>query len=157
MYGVEILISEDTYKLMSDGVRNQCRKVDRVTVKGSNNPMSLYTYDVPTYQKFGGQLDEEADISSPTLSTDEFYTLCKPQLPERFMKKFKRAIHLYIGHDGGLDANWRESISLLESCLEMVPNDGPSTTILTYMQTFATDTKTGVPQSWCGFRGLSEK
>ena len=28
-------------------VRSLCRAVDRVTVKGSSEPMLLYTYDVP--------------------------------------------------------------------------------------------------------------
>jgi class 3 adenylate cyclase len=46
-FHVDILISEDTYRLLSPRVQMLCRRLDRVTVKGSEQPMSLYTYDLP--------------------------------------------------------------------------------------------------------------
>jgi class 3 adenylate cyclase len=45
MYGVPILVSGDHYKILSSQVKSYCRHIDTVTVKGSNQPMSLYTTD----------------------------------------------------------------------------------------------------------------
>lgn len=42
-----MLLPGDTYALFSQDIQMLCRLVDRVTVKGSNVPMDLYTYDVP--------------------------------------------------------------------------------------------------------------
>jgi hypothetical protein len=44
-YGVNILASGETFDLFSLGVQKLCRRVDRVTVKGSLQPMDLWTYD----------------------------------------------------------------------------------------------------------------
>ncbi|EKX47908.1 hypothetical protein GUITHDRAFT_69232 [Guillardia theta CCMP2712] len=54
-YGVPILISGDVFGLLSKRVQVLCRFVDRVTVKGSNAPVELYTFDVPEqHQREGG-------------------------------------------------------------------------------------------------------
>ncbi len=50
-YGVNILISEETYDLFSDPVKKICRLIDKVTVKGSLNPIRLYTVDVNLHFK----------------------------------------------------------------------------------------------------------
>ena len=39
-------MSDFFYSLLSDFGKSYCREVDRVTVKGSVNPMMLYTIDV---------------------------------------------------------------------------------------------------------------
>ena len=44
-YGVPVLMSEKFYELMSDEGKELCRRVDRVTVKGSEMPIDIYTYD----------------------------------------------------------------------------------------------------------------
>ncbi|KAL4447395.1 hypothetical protein ABPG75_004614 [Micractinium tetrahymenae] len=45
-YGATILMSEEFVRMLSPGVRTLVRQVDCVTVKGSNKPVGLYTYDV---------------------------------------------------------------------------------------------------------------
>ena len=47
-YGVPILVSGSVYDLLSKNVAVYCRKIDRVTVKGSLKPMRLYTPEVDT-------------------------------------------------------------------------------------------------------------
>ena len=47
-YGVPILISGSIFDLLTPGAKKYCRKIDRVTVKGSLKPMRLYTPDVDT-------------------------------------------------------------------------------------------------------------
>ena len=44
-YGVPVLISQVAWELMSPVAQNLCRKLDVVTVKGSEFPIGIYTYD----------------------------------------------------------------------------------------------------------------
>ena len=45
-YGVPLLLSEALHSLLTEDVKTLCREVDRVTVKGSNQPIRLYTVDI---------------------------------------------------------------------------------------------------------------
>jgi len=44
-YGVPLLASHDFYDLLSPDGKARCRKLDVVTVKGSEVPIGIYTYD----------------------------------------------------------------------------------------------------------------
>ena len=39
------MISGEFHAMLSDATRNRCRLLDHVTVKGSSQPVRLYTYD----------------------------------------------------------------------------------------------------------------
>jgi len=45
-FGVNFLISENLYDVLTPGLKLFCRNIDRVTVKGSNKPIRLYTIDM---------------------------------------------------------------------------------------------------------------
>ena len=45
IYGVPILLSEQVLHMLSDELSSQCRLLDKVAVKGSSQPMKIYTYD----------------------------------------------------------------------------------------------------------------
>ena len=45
-YGLYMMLSGSLYRLLSPKTQNALRHVDRVTVKGSKQPMDLYTCDV---------------------------------------------------------------------------------------------------------------
>ena len=47
-YGVPLLVSGDFYEVMTVEVRNLCREIDTVTVKGSIRPVRLFTVDMET-------------------------------------------------------------------------------------------------------------
>ncbi|EGR33312.1 hypothetical protein IMG5_056350 [Ichthyophthirius multifiliis] len=49
-YGLYILLSGAVYRLLSDKCQSYLRHIDRVTVKGSDQPMDLYTCDVDPNQ-----------------------------------------------------------------------------------------------------------
>jgi len=51
-YGVPLLASHDFYDLLSPDGKARCRKLDVVTVKGSEVPIGIYTYDAVQDQKF---------------------------------------------------------------------------------------------------------
>lgn len=45
-FGVNILISEDLYEMLTPSLQKFCRNIDKVTVKGSAKPIRLYTIDL---------------------------------------------------------------------------------------------------------------
>ncbi|PNH03068.1 Adenylate cyclase [Tetrabaena socialis] len=47
-FGVALLLSEDFVECLSAEVREKVRQIDCVTVKGSTQPMGLFTYDICT-------------------------------------------------------------------------------------------------------------
>ena len=47
-YGIYILISHLLYYVLTPEVRTLCREIDRITVKGSNQPIRIYTVDIET-------------------------------------------------------------------------------------------------------------
>lgn len=51
-YGVPLLASQDFYDLLSNAVQAKCRRLDVVTVKGSEMPIGIYTYDALQDQEF---------------------------------------------------------------------------------------------------------
>jgi class 3 adenylate cyclase len=64
-FGVNLLISEDLYEVLTDGLKKFCRNIDRVTVKGSEKPLKLYTIDL-AYDKITAPMDKL--IKYPNLS-----------------------------------------------------------------------------------------
>jgi hypothetical protein len=51
-YGVPLLFSQPFHELLSDDGRLHCRRLDVITVKGSEVPIGIYTYDVQQNQLF---------------------------------------------------------------------------------------------------------
>lgn len=45
-FGVDFLLSEDLYDILTPEMKEFCRNIDRVTVKGSNKAIRLYTVDL---------------------------------------------------------------------------------------------------------------
>ena len=45
-YGVFILVSHLLYHVFTPEVQQICREIDRITVKGSNQPIRIYTVDM---------------------------------------------------------------------------------------------------------------
>jgi class 3 adenylate cyclase len=45
-FGVNFLISESLHEILTPEMQGFCRNIDRVTVKGSNKPIRLYTVDM---------------------------------------------------------------------------------------------------------------
>lgn len=108
-YGVMLLMSEQFYAhVQTKECLQSCRKIDRITVKGSVQPISLYTYDIGTTQA--------------TLKGS--YT--------DYKEKFEIAVDYYIS------GNWPKAMMLLEQCLLLWPDDSPAKVLLQYMTDLVT-------------------
>eukprot|EP00804_Cyclotella_cryptica_P031221 CCRYP_020319-RA/>CCRYP_020319-RA protein AED:0.07 eAED:0.07 QI:0/0.85/0.87/1/0.57/0.37/8/2080/875 len=165
-FGVAILITRQFFKLMSETAQIHCRKVDIVTVKGSNVPMPIYTYDTfqkqifpqlrtPKYSNLCinevlAQQAENYDVSVWMTDPDLIQLRCLAT-PE-FLKAFEKGLKCY------LEGNWEEARSILGKADEMMSSndtggDGPSRAILKYMK--ANDWS--CPPTWSGHRPLTSK
>lgn len=100
-YGVNILISESLFRAFTPGLKGECRAVDRVTVKGSAEPLTLYIH-MPS--------------ESPELSE---------QQRASFMTVWVEAFDLYLS---GRD--WGRAATLFRQCSEMFPRDYPTKVLL---------------------------
>ncbi|BFI40333.1 protein MpCAPE [Marchantia polymorpha subsp. ruderalis] len=103
-YGVMLLISETVIAhLTKSTLRDSCRKLDRVTVKGSQDPMVLYTFDIPLFQQ---------DLRGN---------------PQEYRDIFEEAVDSYI------DGDWDIALERLQECQTLWPTDKPATVLLTFM------------------------
>jgi class 3 adenylate cyclase len=172
-FGVPMLVSGSLRNLCSSDAKACLRHIDRVTVKGSKEPMDLYTVDVdiknlipspPDSEQFDrkrrkvlgkikrDKLRKQAyhgviQVSS-LISTDEDLINMRKTVSVSFITAFSKAFKLYIA------GKWPESKAGLEECLRLRgESDGPTNTLLEVIES-----NDGVaPSDWRGYRELTEK
>lgn len=175
-YGVNLLISEDLYNMLTPKMKNFCRNIDRVTVKGSAKPIRLYTIDLRLdnisppanknlkYKNPDEELDveikkeinmeyfEEGKIDS--YDAEDFVNKKKElrevmvnATSEEFRKRFELGLDCYLG------GKWADSRLHLMEASKIGKADGPTRNILNYMKKF----EFVAPQSWQNYRPLTEK
>ena len=81
-YGVPILISQNAFDLFSSDTQKLCRKCDVVTVKGSEVPIGVFTYDALQDQMF-------PKTRIQALDADEVLELC-PEEEEAVVRRAER-------------------------------------------------------------------
>lgn len=104
-YGVNILMSDALVDAFGGELRAECRPIDRVTVKGSEEPLTLY-------------------VHMPSES---------PELPEKdrqaFLDMWTEAFDLYL-----TGSDWNQSAKLMRECLQIFPRDEATKVLLDVMQ-----------------------
>lgn len=170
------LISEKLQKYCSPSLQKFLRKVDVVTVKGSAEPIALFTFDLdfqaltphakPKPKVFG--FEKKRMIYRQRIAKEKFLEELHSQqlkiedllqypeikemrkrIPSEFYRKWKVGFEYYISGD------WKSAKQVFSETLDIVENfhDGPSETLLAFMGTF--DFK--APPYWKGIRKLTEK
>lgn len=153
-------------QLLSEPAQKQCRKVDVVTVKGSNVPMPIYTYDTFQNQvfpqlrapKFSALTLEEIllrqaeNYDTSTWMSDPDLIQLRCLTTPIFWKTFEKGVDNYLG------GHWEEARENLEKADMMMSSndtggDGPSRAILKYMKS----NDWICPLSWSGHRPLTTK
>lgn len=66
-YGVSILMSADFTALLSSAMRAKCRQIDVVLVKGSSQPMGIWTIDTDTNWITADQADASGAWRDPAM------------------------------------------------------------------------------------------
>lgn len=104
-YGVSILMSGDFAALLSPDIRDKCRQIDAVLVKGSSQPMPIWTIDVDTrgvlpdvYGAWQEQLyvhdSKTKECVSPLAEFESHADIVKAYcVDERFLNKWKVCLH----------------------------------------------------------------
>jgi class 3 adenylate cyclase len=177
IYGVDILFSGEFYELLSDYMKEKCRKIDVVTLKGSEKPVNLYTVDLNKNIK-PGKLTSNKDRMSVREKMD-YYAQKKKKLWKKYEKAkntktigeiyykeskgFRQILNnqksslFYTNFEEGLshyiDGEWEEAASFLYRALYLDNTDGPTKTILEYMKKL----KYKAPDDWDGYRVLTSK
>ena len=177
IYGVDILFSGEFYNLLSDFMKQKCRKIDVVTLKGSEKPIDLYTVDLNKNIK-PGKLMSKKDRMSLREKMD-YYGQKKKKLWKKYengqkgksigeiyfkeSKGFKQILThkkselFYSNFEEGLNhylyGDWEEASSFLYRALYLDNSDGPTKTILEYIK----KNEFKAPEDWDGYRVLTSK
>lgn len=169
-YGVNLLLSGQIYELLSDDLKDFIRLIDIVTVKGSIEPIKLYTIDVNVDLKpekkikkdFSDKNKRERQIISKKLMRDsmganiltrqilnkkQFKKLLNSARPNGFYKSFNAGFSHYISGD------WEKARKKFLNCMQIYENDGPVKTLYDYIESFEFHS----PKDWKGYRSLTSK
>jgi len=136
-FGVPLLMSHSFTNMLSPSIRKYSRCIDCVTVKGSEEPLGLFTCDV-TNSRILNFFGENAE---------EDFQLCQEGLPKSFMATFKAGLDLYFSGD------WQAAHDKLTHAKKMKADDGPIETLLKVMSSH----NYIAPEDWKGYRQLTEK
>lgn len=172
-FGVHILISSALFEICSHVTRSKLRKVDKVTVKGSKQPIELYTCDIyPNLLKPGAEEKEKPDMKKVMVlgrisrnkmrekamagefnvnnmwEEDDDLIIMRSAVSKSFIKEFSIALQDY------LDGKWTEAIAGLKRAQDLKGSiDGPCQVLIEFIQS-----EGGVaPANWPGFRELHDK
>lgn len=172
-YGVPLLLTGDMFECFTPEVKTYCREIDRVTVKGSIQPVRLYTVDInfedmeEIPNRFEGmalkekkrildresrelflRLQRQKKTTYQMISQDRDFAELRRDFNPQFARDFEVAYNDYI------KGKWPRAIEQIKHCLKMNPLDGPCLTLLDILQ----NTNNGqTPPNWEGFRNLTEK
>ena len=170
-YGVSILLSGALYNQLSITMKNKCRLIDIVKLKGSNMPIKLYTIDVnleirrkhkqknkivtdkvkkEIFLKKKNRIREKAilneNIAEEFLNKKSYFELLQTGRDFSFYSKWEEGFEQYIA------GNWKEAEKMFEDCLIHFPSDGPCKILLTYIRS-----KDSKANKWPGYRVLTSK
>jgi class 3 adenylate cyclase len=151
-YHVDILISHYLHCLLSPAAKKLCRKVDRVTVKGSALPMELFTYDIVNITKSIGYQHADPDpvvdaARCIDFETDEEFLGLQKGIHPNFKPLYEAGIDAYLSGDWGLARTKFEAAKALKD------DDGPIQTLMEVLE----ESHFVAPESWKGFRPLTSK
>jgi class 3 adenylate cyclase len=173
IYGVNILVSGPLFDKLSDEMKDICRLIDIVTVKGSIEPMRLYTIDLNInltpedpnrvfkeltekeqrllYKNKRDKILNEGKVCGSVplyvLKKKRYVELLNTGRKSKFYDEWEEGFSNYI------DGKWEEAAKHFNNCLSMVTSDGPCTTLLGYLKAH----NYTAPAKWKGVRELTSK
>ena len=158
-YRVPLLMSDAFVSGLSGSIQSTCRRVDRVTFKGSSEPMTIYYQDTEPFQNLKMKPDNYGDLMTATswenkeeiekLGIDLTATLKALQSDKNLLIRdvYDVAFNAY------LDGEWGKSKVLFHLWLEKFPGDTIIQLIVNYLMSHNFE----CPKSWTGFHILSAK
>lgn len=183
-YGVPVLVSQSVFDLFSTAVQQYCRKLDVVTVKGSEFPIGIYTYDCLQNQTFvdrsitSTRLSMVSSKSRPSINNgvdaelvnevvfksaaDDAIDVFLEDIDLRMLRshitpEFKSLFEK--GINTYLAGDWAKARDNLEECDKMMRNvsglDGDGPSKT--LLSYMEERNWTAPADWAGFRPLTSK
>jgi len=166
-YGVEILLTDDIHKVLSNKAKERCRKIDVVKLKGASKEIGIHCFDVNNEVQVGeghqvGHICPPQEMSVAELAAkpldflffmDQDIVLLQEGITIEFRSTWRTAFSEYSGElpNGERKLDWEKSLHLLQRCANLLPNgDGPAENLIAYIN--AHDCVP--PSDWQGFRVL---
>jgi len=150
-FGVPILFSSSLYRWLSPDAQRLCRQLDNITVKGSNEPLGIWTIDVKNFDVDLGDcdMDVKAAVHRATDFSKGFFAQLQDEGHKKFMEMFRKGFDAYISGD------WHAAHDLMTKAVGMpgYHEDGPALALIQVIK-IAGGT---APPTWSGFRELTEK
>jgi len=174
VYGCMIIASDAVIRLLSDGMREECRHIDAVLMEGTKTPINLYALDLDDTAldimiphrikelsrnaKFRQRLEVErrkAERWSDDYHIHDFFeretdiTRMRDKFTMEFFSHFKMA---FLNYEAG---EWAVAKKMLEVTRHALENceDGPSAALLKFMQQYGY----AKPEDWKGYRMLTAR
>lgn len=145
MFGTPINVSHWLAALVSPGARRFLRKMDRISVRGVDTPLTVYTFDVTVMKRGFGtpKLDPASGAQLPVdFENDPEYREIREGLEPAFLESAASGVDAYLAGD------WPKARHYLTHALQLRPADGPCKYLMNVLK--AGDFE--APVDWKGYR-----
>lgn len=158
-YHVPLLMSEEFVFGLSGSIQSTCRRVDRVTFKGSTEPMTMYYQDTEPFITLNEKPSDYDEMMTSTSwkDKDEIHRLGLDLTVTLKALKSDKNLLIRDVYDAAfnayLDGEWGKCKVLFHLWLEKFPGDTIIQLIVRYLMSHNFE----CPESWSGFHVLNSK
>ena len=159
-YGVTLLLTHVIHDQLLATTQLQCRPLDRVTVKGSTEPVTLYTHDTSS-------TGEQSCLALAGTTHEDHLTLMKQRkqycsrlvLEQQTLNVVDFQNEWCSGFQAYVDGDWSTAVEKIKKCLVTRPWDSPCKVLLKYIRNAGMDEGDSLhaPADWRGYRSLNSK
>ena len=158
-YNVPLLMSDAFVSGLSGSIQSTCRRVDRVTFKGSSEPMTMYYQDTEPFNNLKKIPDNYGDMMTATSwkNKEEIESLDLDLTATLKALKSDKSLLIRdvydVAFNAYLDGDWGKCKILFHLWLEKFPGD----TIIQVIVKFLMTQNFECPENWSGFHALNVK
>ncbi|RLN88238.1 hypothetical protein BBJ28_00001583 [Nothophytophthora sp. Chile5] len=148
MFMTPINISHWLAALISPSARRFLRKMDRMSVRGVDTPVTVYTFDVTVMKRGFGtpKIDAATGLQTPVdFENDPEYLEIREGLEPAFLEAAACAVEAYLGGD------WPKARHYLTHAQQIRPLDGPCK----YLMGVLKENNFETPRDWKGYRHVA--
>jgi hypothetical protein len=158
-YGVTLLMTHVIYDQLLATTQAQCRPLDRVTVKGSTEPVTLYTHDVSSTGEQSCLALAEVSHEDHLALTKQRKQRCSGISAEQYLNVLNFQSEWRSGFEAYVDGEWSTALVQIEKCLRLRPWDSPCKVLLKFIRNAGTadGELLRAPADWRGYRSLNSK
>ncbi|TMW62301.1 hypothetical protein Poli38472_009794 [Pythium oligandrum] len=145
VFGTPINLSHWLVALLSPGARKFLRKMDRISIRGVDTPLTVYTFDVTVMKKGFGtpKIDPATGMQQPVdFENDPEYMEIREGLEPAFLESAASAVEAYISGD------WPKARHYLMHAQQIRANDGPCKHLMSALKEYNFE----APPDWKGYR-----